>query len=122
MPKKPLKPCAYPNCPKLVEGRYCAEHKKLIDKQYNTYERDKISQRFYQSEEWKLLRKRKLMTSPVCEECLRCGRITPAKICDHIKPISEGGNPLDINNLQSLCWSCHSRKSAKEGSRWGNRR
>ena len=31
----------------------------------------------------------------------------------------KSGAPLDENNLQSLCWSCHSRKSAQEGSRWG---
>jgi 5-methylcytosine-specific restriction protein A len=33
---------------------------------------------------------------------------------DHIKPIRLGGEMYDIENLQSLCKSCHGRKSAKE--------
>lgn len=42
MPKKPKTPCRYPGCPKLVEnGYYCEEHKRLVDKQYNLYQRDK---------------------------------------------------------------------------------
>lgn len=119
MPKKPLKPCSYPGCPKLTESRYCLEHKQLTDKQYNTYQRDKVSQRFYQSAEWKNLKKLKLSTSPLCEECKRQGKLVKATMADHITPIKQGGYPLDIKNLQSLCWSCHSRKSVKEGSRWG---
>lgn len=120
MPKKPKTPCRYPGCPKLVEnGYYCEEHKKLIDKQYNLYERDKKAQRFYQSEEWKAVRRKKLSINPLCEECLRQGKLTKAVMVDHITPIRQGGAALDLNNLQSLCWSCHSRKSSEEGSRWG---
>lgn len=120
MPIKPKTPCKYPNCPKLVDGgSYCEEHKKVIDKQYNTYERDKKSQKFYHSEEWKNLRKLKLSVSPLCEECKRTGKLVKATMVDHITPIKQGGGALDINNLQSLCYSCHSKKSAKEGSRWG---
>ena len=40
---------------------------------------------------------------------------------DHIVPIRFGGRSLDMDNLQSLCWSCHSAKSIKEGSRFGKR-
>ena len=29
MPKKALKPCKHPGCPKLTEGAYCDEHKPL---------------------------------------------------------------------------------------------
>jgi 5-methylcytosine-specific restriction protein A len=120
MPRKPKTPCRYPGCPRLVEGgSYCEEHKKEITRQYNTYERDKVAQRFYQSEEWKATRRRKLQITPLCEECMRLGKLTKATMVDHIKPIKEGGSPLDQDNLQSLCWSCHSRKSAQEGSRWG---
>lgn len=121
MPRKPKTPCRYPGCPKLVDGGgYCEEHKKLIDSQYNKYERDKKAQLFYQSAEWKALRKRKLQLNPLCEECCRQGKLTKATMVDHIVPVKQGGAALDIDNLQSLCWSCHSRKSAEEGSRWGN--
>ncbi|MCK4787508.1 MAG: HNH endonuclease [Desulfobacteraceae bacterium] len=56
---------------------------------------------------------------PTCEECLKDGRIIPAKVVDHITPIKQGGNKYDSDNLQSLCISCHNRKSVEEGSRFG---
>jgi 5-methylcytosine-specific restriction endonuclease McrA len=45
--------------------------------------------------------------------------MTPAAMVDHIVPIRQGGAALDMNNLQSLCWSCHCAKSIKEGIRFG---
>lgn len=33
---------------------------------------------------------------------------------DHVKPISEGGNAFDYDNLQMLCPTCHKRKTIKE--------
>lgn len=119
--RKPKRPCSYPGCPKLVDGQYCEEHKKLSDSQYNKYGRNKIAQGFYDSAEWKLTRKRKLTANPVCEECYSLGKITKATMVDHITPISQGGSPLGLDNLQSLCYQCHSTKSAKEGSRWGRK-
>ncbi|MFI3167112.1 MAG: HNH endonuclease [Bacillota bacterium] len=119
MPTKPKTPCRYPSCPELTTERYCEKHKKLEEKNYNQYQRNKKTQRFYQSKEWLALRKVKLASQPMCEECLRNGKYVKAKMVDHIKPIRQGGAMLDIVNLQSLCWSCHSRKSAEEGSRWG---
>ncbi len=118
MPRKPLKPCRYPNCPKLTDSQYCDEHKRIIDSNYNKYERDNVSQKFYQSAEWRAVRKQKLNLNPLCEECERKGKLVKATMVDHIKPIKQGGGALDLNNLQSLCWHCHSSKSAKEGSRW----
>ena len=119
MPRKPLKPCKYGGCPELTDGNYCKEHQKLVDSQYNKYGRDKASQRFYQSGEWRVTKKRHLMCEPLCRECMKDNKLTKATLVDHITPIKKGGAPLDENNLQSLCWSCHSKKSAEEGSRWG---
>ena len=69
---------------------------------------------FYQSTAWRKLRAIKLHQQPLCEECLRRGAMTPAQMVDHIRPINEGGAALDLRNLQSLCNSCHNRKSARE--------
>ena len=33
---------------------------------------------------------------------------------DHIIPIKMGGDPLDINNQQTLCYPCHKRKTKKD--------
>ncbi len=70
---------------------------------------------FYHSAEWKKVRDLQLMQHPICQECERLGRVTPATVVDHIKPINEGGDRLDQRNLQSLCETCHNRKSAREG-------
>ena len=67
------------------------------------------------------VRKQKLTSSPFCEECYKNGTIIKATMVDHIVPIKQGGAPLDMDNLQSLCWSCHSRKSIEEGSRFGKK-
>jgi len=121
MPRKPKRPCSYPGCPNLVEGQYCEEHKKLVDEQYNKYGRDDFSKSFYKGEMWLLVKKKHLDKSPFCVECLKNGVRKKARIVDHIIPMKEGGAAYDESNLQSLCWECHSRKSAKEGSRWGRR-
>jgi 5-methylcytosine-specific restriction protein A len=41
---------------------------------------------------------------------------------DHIRPIADGGAGLDPTNLQSLCASCHSRKTTRADGGFGNRR
>ena len=70
--------------------------------------------KFYQSTAWRKLRKVKLEQDPLCEECLKKGIHNPAKVADHIVSINQGGAALDIANLQSLCNTCHNKKSAKE--------
>lgn len=120
MPYKPKKPCRFPGCAKLTNATYCEEHKKEMDKRYNQYERDHFSKTFYNTPKWRDTRKRKLAISPFCEECRKNGTIVKATIVDHIIPVKQGGAPYEMENLQSLCWSCHSRKSIIEGSRFGN--
>lgn len=120
MPYKPKRPCAYPGCPSLTDGQYCDEHQKLRNHQYNKYERDEFSKTFYNTKRWKALRRRQLAKHRLCEECLKAGRFVEANTADHIIPIKQGGDPYAEDNLQSLCSSCHARKSAEEGSRWGN--
>ena len=112
MPRRPKKPCSYPGCPNLTEGRYCEEHKAFEPKPYEK----KTSNPFYSTKEWKEKRREFLGERPFC---VCCGR--PAEIVDHIVPIRKGGEPLDDRNLQSLCWSCHSRKSIEDGSRYGRK-
>lgn len=69
---------------------------------------------FYLSTQWKKVRALHLSTNPLCRHCERIGRLTAANIVDHIKPRQHGGAELDIDNLQSLCLSCHTRKTNKD--------
>ncbi|MDB6077006.1 MAG: hypothetical protein JWO82_753 [Akkermansiaceae bacterium] len=41
--------------------------------------------------------------------------VAAAKHVDHVRPLNQGGNKFDGSNLQSLCHSCHSKKTAKWG-------
>ncbi len=120
MPYKPKRPCSYPGCPKLTDGRYCPEHKKLMEKQYDAYQRSRESTAFYRSSDWKKMRANYLIEHPFCVECNRNGKLTKATVVDHIIPIRMGGPLLEESNLQSLCASCHTRKSIKEGSRFSS--
>lgn len=118
MPRRPKKPCKFPGCPELTEGGYCPVHQK--DKESNRSSRP--YKKLYKSTRWQQLRKHVLNQQPLCVECLKSKRITPATVVDHIKP-HKGDEMLfyDINNLQSLCKSCHDRKTAKEDGRWSRR-
>ena len=121
MPHAPKRPCRYPNCRNLCEPgkQYCRVHTNQQMREYNAYNRDKEAQAFYNSKAWRSTRLQQLRSQPLCEECLRNNRITPATLVDHIIPIKDGGARLDFNNLQSLCQVCHEIKSINEGSRFG---
>ena len=68
----------------------------------------------YNTARWQRLRRLKLSSSPICEDCERIGIIRPAQAVDHRDPISAGGEPFpDLDKLASLCNSCHSAKTAR---------
>lgn len=73
-------------------------------------------QRFYQTKEWRTLRAIKLVHNPLCE---RCNEV--AEEVHHVIDIKDDtAKALSINNLESLCKSCHSthtnRKMVQEGT------
>lgn len=79
--------------------------------------------RLYDRREWRdFVQPAQLAREPLCRICRRQGRIAAAMQVDHVHPIDEGGDPYDPTNLQSLCDSCHSRKTrADHGAavQWG---
>ncbi len=113
MPRKPLRPCGYPGCPRLTEQQYCEEHRAAYERTYNRYLRDPDTYRRY-GRAWKKIRARHLAAHPLCEHCKAEGRLTPAEEVHHIRPLSEGGTH-DEQNLLSLCKSCHSKITAGTG-------
>ena len=65
----------------------------------------------YNTSRWHRLRLAKLRANPLCEHCIKP---TMAAQVDHIQAIAKGGDPWAWDNLQSLCVSCHSRKTNAE--------
>lgn len=94
--------------PRDHAGELRAERVKAYDA-----ERGNSNERGYDAT-WRKLRLWHLRRQPLCVACERRGRLTPAEEVDHITPISRGGARLDPANLQSLCKSCHSAKTARE--------
>lgn len=106
MPHKPKKPCAFPGCPNLTDGRYCEAHASQANREYNRYRRDPGSNKVY-GRLWKTIRALYLAKHPLCERCLKAGRTVPAEEVHHIVPVAEGGGHEE-SNLMALCKSCHS--------------
>jgi len=90
-----------------------SERKKEFDQQ-----RENSSQRGYDSK-WRKARQSFLNKNPLCRKCQSIGIIKQADVVDHIKP-HKGNQKLfwDKKNWQPLCYSCHSRKTALEDSRF----
>ena len=112
MPMKPKKPCKHPGCPSVTGGQYCELHAAL-----HTSDRASAFERGY-SHRWQAARKQFLANHPLCVECQREGKLTPATIVDHIKP--HRGDPAlfwDEKNWQPLCKKCHDRKTRLEDQR-----
>ena len=108
MGTRPKRPCRYPGCPELVapgEG-YCERHKAQAAKlDHNT--RGSSRQRGYDSR-WDAVRKIKLSKNPLCEECLKEGRVTRADLVHHIIPVDKDPSLiLVMDNLMSVCNHCH---------------
>jgi 5-methylcytosine-specific restriction endonuclease McrA len=71
--------------------------------------------KFYQTTEWRLLRRVKLVNNPWCEECLKNGVHELADEVHHIIDIEKDPtNCLSYDNLLSLCKSCHSTYTFNE--------
>ena len=119
MPRRPKKPCGFPGCPNLTDGRYCEEHERIMNERYNKYERPYDSSERYGSL-WRKIRKRYIAAHPFCEKCLERGVAEKATEVHHIVPLSRGGTHA-ASNLMALCKSCHSRITAETGDRWGRR-
>ena len=96
-----------PNIPRKQRKRY------YIDREAQG-RRKRKNRKVYNSAQWKRIRKIQLNQMPICEQCDKEGLTVPARVVDHITPINEGGQIYSLDNLQSLCDSCHNKKSGKE--------
>ena len=108
------RPCRHPGCRALTDSKsgFCEKHyrpmKRIIDKAYDRG-RKSSGERGYDGT-WQKLRAKKLNTDPLCE---RCSRI--AEMVHHLTPIEVWPQGrLVWDNLQSLCWQCHSEIDHEE--------
>ena len=87
--------------------RYATKRHKDNERRYNASRPARHG--FYASPEWRRERDWYRARHPLCEECQRQGRVAAADHVHHKVEISQGGAPLDVENLERLCRSCHSR-------------
>lgn len=58
--------------------------------------------------DWARLSKRIRTERPLCEQCMREGRVRAAVEVHHIVPIARAPHlRLDVDNLMSVCRECH---------------
>ena len=107
MPDRAARPCLKPHCPGLVRNGVCSMCGPVVQAQAYDHDRGSAAQRGYGAR-WRRLRTMYIHQYPAC---VMCGR--PATDIDHILPRRRGGTD-DPSNLQSLCASCHARKTNRE--------
>lgn len=106
-----LQVCAESGCPQLVSHGRCPKHAREYDHQI----RERSSWRWvYADPRWRSLRRQ------VREEQLLCVGYA-GEVCrevwrelDHIVALQDGGQPFERTNVQGLCRSHHSTKTADE--------
>lgn len=112
-PQRAKRPCKVSSCKDFAaNGGYCDQHQDRIRKKDR--ERGTAHQRGYDAE-WERERTKYLEEHPLCVDHKRRGFIEVATVVDHIIP-HKGDKAFfwDKNNWQSLCESCHNRKTATE--------
>jgi 5-methylcytosine-specific restriction enzyme A len=96
-----------------------APYRPTADRPRPREHRESACKRGY-GRDWQKLRLSHLQQNPWCVRCEQDGRVTAAAQVDHTIP--HKGDPAlfwDPDNLQSLCETCHSRKTAVEDGGFG---
>lgn len=110
-------PCAESGCAEVTVGARCSRHRidRAADYARQNRERPSPTAQGY-GWRWRKLRRMVLARQPVCA-VVGCMRLTVD--IDHIVPKARGGRDA-MDNLQGLCRSHHSQKTARENA--GHRR
>lgn len=110
MAKAPKRLCA---CGKVVQGK-CPRCTKGKHRQYDS-QRESSYRRGYGGKTWEATRKAVFLRDEY--KCQGCGRLVGMRKrdahCDHIIAKEAGGTDT-MDNLQTLCHECHSRKTVLE--------
>lgn len=98
--------CEYSDYPSRIErtdGNYCSRDCTWKSRRE---ESDIDHRRVMQSGEWRVVRERVLERDR--KRCQECGHGENLHV-HHITPLSEGGEKYDMDNLVTLCQTCHLR-------------
>ncbi|AJD83068.1 HNH endonuclease [Paenibacillus phage Tadhana] len=84
---------------------------------YDKYKRNKEARGFYNSAAWKKCREAVLTRDHyLCQRCLEQKKITQADMVHHIVHLTDDWSKgLDMDNLESLCLSCHNEEHGNGG-------
>lgn len=123
--------CIHPTCHDLIQypDKYCDKHRQIAsekraerikqhssqrNKFYNQHNRDREANSFYQSKAWKSTRNYVINRDHYM--CCICGEpVNNRKIIDHIVPRKiDKSKELEISNLWTLCYRCHTIKTSIE--------
>ena len=109
MPSRSKTPCS--KCRTALipvgSGGLCDTCRKNKHKEYNRFRRDQEAQSIYNSNRWRKVRNLKLQQDPLCELCRP--EVVIGSTVHHIKEIKDGGDPYDMDNLQTVCAACHNK-------------
>lgn len=120
MPTRAKQQCNQAGCRELTDARYCAAHQRdnthRADRQAFDQQRQNDPHRKLRAgSQWRRTREFVLARDPICCDCHREASVE----VDHIIMArlwcaTLTNDYYDTNNLQGLCHSCHSRKTARE--------
>lgn len=105
MPTKAKQPCGYPGCRNLTTTARCEQHPK-------GHVSGTTKERGYSGLHTKW---RRMVLNRDKHQCQSCGK--PGHVADHIIPIRQFERREDaftLDNGQTLCVSCHGKKSRRE--------
>ena len=122
MPARAASICRHAGCGRRIDvPGYCAAHQGDA-RQWDSAARAKARQSKRalptNSTAWRRIREGVLRANPLCVECEKQRRVTPATVVDHIDGDAMNNDP---SNLQGLCAPCHSAKTARQDGGFGNR-
>lgn len=116
MPRySPKHGCAERGCSGLAEAgkKYCAKHAYLEPEKTEAPRKSAYARGY--NKRWQRARQTYLANHPLCVECMKQGKYVMATDVDHIIPHRGNQNIFwDTENWQSLCHSCHSKKTNRE--------
>lgn len=78
-----------------------------------------LRQKAYQDKHWRAERDSYIKEHPICEECLKSGKVTPAQDIHHKESPFKNGTInykllYDKDNLMALCKDCHGKIHANQ--------